>query len=185
MIEKLFTFLKDVLDALGRNWNHVFLSFLFILLTMAFLYYYYAYPVVRMGPEQPISFSHRVHAGVKQVQCLFCHSNAGRSPHPGIPAVEKCLFCHKHIIANHPEIQKEHAYFNADTSIPWKKVNYLPEYVFFNHERHVKKDIDCKECHGRVETMDRLKGADFQMGFCIECHRAKNATVDCWLACHN
>jgi hypothetical protein len=36
-----------------------------------------------------------------------------------------------------------------------------------------------------VETMDRLKDAEFKMGFCIACHKEKKATLDCWLACHN
>jgi hypothetical protein len=99
--------------------------------------------------------------------------------------VEKCLYCHKHIIANHPEIKKEHRYFDTKTSTPWVKVNYLPEHVFFNHERHIKKEIVCEQCHGKVETIDRLKGVEFKMGFCIACHKEKKANLDCWLACHN
>jgi hypothetical protein len=41
-----------------------------------------------------------------------------RSKHPGIPPVEKCIYCHKYIIANHPEIKKEHRYFNTRTPTP-------------------------------------------------------------------
>jgi hypothetical protein len=33
--------------------------------------------------------------------------------------------------------------------------------------------------------MDRLKGKQFKMGFCVECHREKKANVDCWLSCHS
>lgn len=149
------------------------------------LYLYYIMPFEDLGPKQPIPFSHRVHAGVKEIQCEFCHPYVSRSTYPGIPAVEKCLYCHKYIIPMHPEILKEHNYFNTRTSTPWVKVNYLPEHVFFNHERHIKKEILCEQCHGKVETMDRLKDARFRMGFCITCHREKNANVDCWLACHN
>jgi hypothetical protein len=36
-----------------------------------------------------------------------------------------------------------------------------------------------------VETMDRIKGVRFRMGFCIECHKERKANLDCWLACHN
>jgi hypothetical protein len=57
--------------------------------------------------------------------------------------------------------------------------------VVFNHKRHIKKQIACPECHGAVETMDRIKGVSFKMGFCIECHQEKKANLDCWLACHN
>jgi hypothetical protein len=33
--------------------------------------------------------------------------------------------------------------------------------------------------------MDRLPYHEFKMGFCIDCHRENNASVACWLACHN
>jgi predicted CXXCH cytochrome family protein len=102
-----------------------------------------------------------------------------------MPPVEKCLFCHNHIITNHPEIQKEHAYFNSDTPTPWKKVFILPEHVVFRHDRHIKKGIECESCHGDVKGTDRLKTHEFEMGFCVECHREKEANLDCWLACHN
>jgi len=155
-----------------------------LLFTALFLYWFYRPPGWDIGPEQPIAFSHRLHVGVKQIQCQFCHPYANRSLHPGIPPIEKCLYCHNYIIAGHPEILKEHAYFRAGTPLPWRKVNYLAEHVLFNHERHIKKEIECRQCHGPVETMDRLKGEYFRMEFCITCHRQKKANLDCWLACH-
>lgn len=154
------------------------------LLTGLFLYFFYAEPAIDMGPEQPIAFSHRIHAGVKRIDCEFCHPYVRRSTFPGIPPVEKCLFCHAYIIAGHPEIRKEHQYFNTNTPTPWRKANYLPEHVLFNHQRHIKKKIVCKDCHGAVEAMDRIKGVRFKMEFCRECHLAKQANLDCWLACH-
>jgi hypothetical protein len=176
--DNIFTLLK-------RNRMPIFLSGFSLFLVLVFLYYFYIPPATRIGPEQPIPFSHRVHAGIKEIQCQFCHPFVGRSTSPGIPPVEKCLFCHKYIIANHPEIQKVHRYFNSGVPIPWKNAVYLPEHVFFNHERHIKKDIACQECHGPVEAMDRIGRTDFQMGFCVTCHEKENANLDCWLACHN
>ena len=156
-----------------------------ILLIVLFIYFFYTPPSARIGPEQPIPFSHRVHAGVKAIQCRFCHPYVERSIHPGIPPIEKCLFCHRYIIADHPWIQKEHAFFKAQKPVPWQKVFLLPEHVLFNHQRHIKKEVECQKCHGAVETMDRLKGRRFEMGFCVECHREKKAALDCWLACHS
>lgn len=156
-----------------------------IVLIGSFLYLFYLWPAAGLGPKQPIAFSHRVHAGVKDIQCRFCHPYVDRSLHPGIPPVEKCLFCHKYIIANHPEIKKEHRYFNTGTPVPWRKANYLPEHVLFKHQRHIKKDIACKQCHGAIETMDRIRGVRFTMGFCIDCHKKKSAPIDCWMACHS
>ncbi|MCF8036793.1 MAG: cytochrome c family protein [Desulfobacteraceae bacterium] len=168
----------------GNRWQ-VFFFVLAAVIAGVFAWLLYIYPASGLGAAQPIPFSHRVHAGVKQIDCRFCHPYAERSTYPGVPPGQKCLFCHDHIIAGHPEIRKEHDYFNTNTPVPWRKVNYLPEHVFFNHQRHIKKDVDCRECHGDVQSMDRLKGKDFKMGFCLECHRKKDANVGCWLACHN
>ncbi len=175
----------DPEGGISRNRRTILLVVATVLLTGAFLFFFYAYPYLDMGPEQPIPFSHRLHAGHKSIQCEFCHPYVGRSNHPGLPAVEKCLYCHNYIIANHPWILKEHEYFNTGTPTPWKKVYYLPEHVLFNHQRHIRKEVACQECHGRVETQDRLVGERFKMGFCIECHRERGATIGCWLACHS
>ena len=184
--------MRTPLDWLKTGWTFLvmnrvplILSGCCLVLVLVFLYAFYLHPAMGIGPEQPIAFSHRVHKGVKQIQCEFCHPYVRRSTFPGIPPVEKCLYCHQYIIANHPEIRKEHDYFNTGTPTPWRKTTYLPEHVFFNHQRHIKKEIACQECHGKVETMDRIRQVNFQMGFCIECHRVKKANVDCWLACHN
>ena len=156
-----------------------------IILVVLFAYAYYIMPHVNAGPVQPIAFSHRLHAGNKKIDCRFCHSYVDRSVHPGIPAVEKCLYCHSFIIPNHPEIRKEHHYFDTQTPTPWKKVFYVAEHVMFNHERHIKKQFECDACHGDVAGTDRLKRHEFKMGFCVQCHRKEKANLDCWLSCHN
>ncbi|MBZ0172784.1 MAG: cytochrome c family protein, partial [Phycisphaerales bacterium] len=51
------------------------------------------------SPEQPIAFSHRLHAGELLIDCLYCHSGAETSRHAGIPAASVCMNCHKFITA--------------------------------------------------------------------------------------
>jgi hypothetical protein len=46
-------------------------------------------------PLQPIAFSHRLHAGEVQISCLYCHHEAERSRHAGIPAASVCMNCHR------------------------------------------------------------------------------------------
>ncbi len=151
----------------------------------AMLYFYWQYPQERVGPRQPVFFSHRVHAGVKEINCRFCHPYVARSQNAGLPAVEKCFFCHEYIIPNHPEIQKEKNYYLTRQPVPWKRIFILPDFVFFHHFPHILwAKLDCVNCHGDVKTEDRLKPVAFQMGFCIGCHRKMNANTDCWLACH-
>lgn len=150
------------------------------------LYFFYLFPRSNIGPEQPIPFSHRVHAGVKDINCRFCHPFVERSEHAGLPTVEKCFFCHKYIIPTHFEILKEKHYLDTKTPVPWVKVFYVPDFVKFWHLPHISwAKLDCTECHGNVQTMDRLRTVDFQMGFCLDCHKRKNAQIDCWLACHH
>jgi hypothetical protein len=181
----IFDMIDSFFKAPHSNRRIIFAIGCCLVLMGLLLYGFYRPPGWDIGPEQPIAFSHRLHAGVKQIQCQFCHPYVDRSLHPGMPSVEKCLYCHNYIIAGHPEILKEHAYFKRAVPLPWRKVNYLAEHVLFNHQRHIKKEIECRQCHGPIETMDRIKGEYFRMQFCITCHRLKNANLDCWLACHS
>jgi cytochrome c2 len=48
-------------------------------------------------PEQPIFYSHKVHAGINQINCLYCHSGAEKSRHAMIPSTNVCMNCHKQI----------------------------------------------------------------------------------------
>jgi hypothetical protein len=138
-----------------------------------------------LGPEQPIPFSHRLHAGVKGINCRFCHPFVERSARAGIPEVGKCLYCHNYIIRQHPQILKEHRYYDTGEPVPWKRLFITADHVQFRHQPHILRGFDCTECHGPVQTFDRLPHHQFRMGFCIQCHRKNNGPLSCWLACHN
>jgi hypothetical protein len=51
-------------------------------------------------PVQPIAYSHRLHAGELQMPCLYCHFNAEKSRHAGIPPAAICMNCHTMVTAN-------------------------------------------------------------------------------------
>jgi hypothetical protein len=182
---RFFTAFGETMVHMWTNRGPLVLIALSLFVVLGFLFLFYATPGSRIYPEQPIPFSHQLHSGVKAIDCYYCHPQVGRSLHPGLPAVEKCLHCHNYIIANHPQIQKEHDYYNSDTPTPWVKVNQLAEHVLFNHMRHIRQEIACEACHGEVQKMDRLQGKRFYMGFCIECHRERKVNLGCWLSCHS
>ena len=182
---RFFTAFGETLTRMWTNRGPMMLIVLCTVVLLGFVFLFYATPINRIQPEQPIPFSHQLHSGVKAIDCYYCHSYVERSLHPGLPPVEKCLHCHNYIIANHPQIQKEHNYYDSNTPTPWVKVYELAEHVLFNHQRHIKKEIACESCHGEVRKMDRLKNKRFKMGFCIECHREKKVNLGCWLACHS
>ena len=48
-------------------------------------------------PDQPINYSHKIHAGVNKIDCEFCHDGARRSKHAMIPGTNTCRICHKGI----------------------------------------------------------------------------------------
>ena len=138
----------------------------------------------RIGPKQPVPFSHRVHAGDKRISCFFCHPFADRGPSAGMPEVSTCLLCHNQIVPQFPPVQKVHEFFANDEPVPWVRVTRLADHVHFPHHMHLRKGVDCGRCHGDVKAMDRVLPAHrFKMGFCVDCHRAQKASVDC-LVCH-
>jgi len=50
-------------------------------------------------PDQPVLFSHQVHAGDLGVSCLYCHGGAEKSRHAGVPTAEVCMTCHRFVPA--------------------------------------------------------------------------------------
>lgn len=151
-------------------------------------------------PEQPIYFSHKVHAGVNQINCMYCHSGAWESKHAGIPSINVCMNCHQNIatytgdalvhedgssIDGTGEIKKLYkaAGFtpapgavwdpSKGTAIEWVKIHNLPDHVYFNHSQHTRAGkVQCQTCHGEITAMDEVKQfSDLSMGWCINCHR--------------
>lgn len=135
-------------------------------------------------PQQPIPFSHKVHAGTLKLKCKMCHPN----PDPGevmkVAAPSVCMQCHSSIKTDSPAIQKLAAFAKNGKEIKWVRVYEIPSYVSFSHRTHLEAGNTCQECHGPVETRDVLaKEGDISMTGCMNCHRAKKASNDCTF-CH-
>lgn len=123
------------------------------------------------GPVQPIFFSHRRHAGVFEIDCLYCHSNTDRSPVASMPSLALCLGCHRVVKAASSEIAKLRGYEEREEPVPWERVYKLADFVQFNHSRHILAEVECAECHGEVQETDVIyKFAPLTMGWCLDCH---------------
>jgi cytochrome c551/c552 len=152
-------------------------------------------------PVQPIYYSHKVHAGINQISCLYCHGSAWESKHAAIPSVNVCMNCHKSIgtyekgpklydeagneINGTYEIQKLYQYAGFDPKNPtkwdpskakpveWVKIHNLPDHVYFNHSQHIRAGkVQCQSCHGEITAMDEVKQVtELSMGWCVNCHR--------------
>ena len=130
-------------------------------------------------PDQPIAFSHKVHAGDNAISCLYCHSSAEKGRHAGIPAASVCMNCHSNIKKESPEIRKITKALDANEVIEWVRVHRLADFVYFSHEQHVAVgQINCQTCHGAVEKMTRLsQDKNMTMGWCIECHKNSDVVI--------
>ena len=139
-------------------------------------------------PKQPIKFSHITHVQKNQIDCQFCHWTVNKAEFAAIPEVQTCMGCHKTVMGTteeqKTEIQKITKYYDSGEPIPWEKVHVMPDYLRFNHKRHVKGGIGCHECHGQIPEMEEVERvSSMKMGWCIDCHREKGASIDC-AVCH-
>ncbi len=144
-------------------------------------------------PEQPIKFSHKIHAGQNKINCVYCHSGVEKSRHAGIPSANVCMNCHKAVSEGKQtgttEISKIYAavgwdaekqvYTGKEKPIKWVKVHNLPDHAYFNHSQHiVVGKLECKECHGAIEEMETVEQhAPLTMGWCIKCHGEKEVQM--------
>jgi hypothetical protein len=140
----------------------------------------------RPEPRQPLEFPHNIHAG-KQIACTdYCHEAVSTGPVAGLPSVRTCMVCHNTIATDRPRIQLITAMRKRGEDLVWQRVyGYAPTaHVRFNHAPHVRAEVGCATCHGNVgEGTVATRNVDLDMGFCVNCHNEKKASVDC-LTCH-
>lgn len=129
------------------------------------------------APDQPIKFSHLIHAGENEIDCNYCHTISSFSLSAGIPSNNTCLNCHNVIRegtnSGRFEINKIHQAVESGEPIRWVRIHKLPDHSFFSHAQHVNAGkLECQECHGLVEEMHILRQVeDLSMGWCLTCHR--------------
>ena len=200
----------SILEEAGWFWgrlirNKGFVTLTTLVVTVAFLSQLYGW-LMSIGveqnyqPEQPIAFSHALHAGENQIDCNYCHSSARHSKHSGIPSANVCMNCHMYVDGSEitddagnlkydgegsPEIAKIYTAIGWDSEnreyiegyeqkpIKWVRIHNLPDLAYFNHSQHVNVgQLECQECHGPVETMEEVyQYSELTMGWCINCHR--------------
>lgn len=135
-------------------------------------------------PDQPIPYSHRLHAGYLNIDCQYCHTAADQSRHAGVPNVETCMNCHTTVNGRTKESQdrigKLKEAYTSGKGIEWSRVHNNPDCAYFNHMTHVRiakngEGFDCQECHGTMEHEGVANQKHIMsMGWCINCHRTWN-----------
>lgn len=133
---------------------------------------------VGYAPEQPISFSHKLHVKELGLDCRSCHTRITEGPVAGTPDAQSCLSCHQTILPEsraleplHRAVNKKSPFYTGEP-LTWTKVHVLPDYAVFNHAAHTNRGIGCTSCHGEVAEMERVFVVkSLSMSWCLECHR--------------
>ncbi len=123
-------------------------------------------------PEQPVDYSHKLHAGDLGMDCRYCHYTAERSSFAAVPPTQVCMNCHSKVLPDSPKVVPIRESFASGTPIPWVRVHKLPEYVYFDHAAHLAAGVGCSSCHGRVDQMPKvIQREPLSMSWCLDCHR--------------
>ena len=112
-------------------------------------------------PEQPIYFSHKIHAGENKIDCQLCHSSAKYGKVSEIPSMNVCMNCHRTISeynGKYMEPGKDKAFYDGEIKkiyaatgwdpekqqytgqtqpVEWTRIHNMPDFVYFNHSQHV------------------------------------------------
>lgn len=154
---------------------------IFTILTTFTITYFISRPErdgIGYAPEQPIKFSHKLHAGDMRIDCKYCHIGTEKGRHALVPSTNICMNCHTIARKDKPEIIKLTKYFTEGKPIPWKRIHKVPDYAYFNHSVHVNKNIDCQNCHGKIENLETVEQVkSWTMATCLNCHKDPHANV--------
>jgi len=123
-------------------------------------------------PEQPVAYSHALHAGELGIDCRYCHNTVESAAFAAIPPTATCMNCHERIAPDSDKLAPARRSMATGEPIRWVKVHDLPEYVYFDHRAHVARGVGCVACHGRVDAMEAVEQVEtLSMGWCLDCHR--------------
>ncbi len=134
-------------------------------------------------PEQPLPFSHALHAGKLKMDCRFCHNTIEKAAFAAVPPTATCGKCHSgadadgvtktvSIHSKSPRLLAVRESLASGSYIPWQKVHDLPDYAYFDHSVHIGRGVSCVSCHGRIDQMEEVKQVKtLSMAWCLECHR--------------
>lgn len=127
-------------------------------------------------PEQPVPFSHKLHAGDLQVSCFYCHGNVERAAVASVPPTQLCMNCHTLVARDKPSLDPIRNSASSGQPMMWVRVHKIPDYAYFPHAPHLRAGVGCSSCHGNVKAMERIQQVQpLSMAWCLDCHRNPKA----------
>lgn len=145
-----------------------------VLAGTAFIWYFFSPEFTDVGykPDQPVEYSHKLHAGDLGLDCRYCHVGVERSAVASIPPTQICMNCHNLIKTDSEKLLPVRQSWDTGIPIEWVRVHKVPDFAYFNHSVHLRADIGCASCHGNVAEMDVVRQMEpLSMSWCLDCHR--------------
>jgi hypothetical protein len=144
------------------------------ILVIAGVWYYFSprYTDVGYRPEQPVAYSHKLHAGDLGLDCRYCHTGVEIASSARVPPTQTCMNCHTQIKSKSPKLRLVRESWIEDKPIEWVRIHKTPDYAYFEHSAHIQAGVGCESCHGRIDQMVEVTQAEpLNMGWCLDCHR--------------
>ncbi len=144
------------------------------------IWYYFSPKNTQTGyaPEQPIHYSHKLHAGDLGIDCRYCHANIERSQEAMIPPTQACMGCHAVVKKDSPKLAALRDSWSSGKPVEWVRVHRVADYVYFDHSVHLAAGVGCVTCHGRIDQMEVVRqDQPLNMAWCLECHRNPNPNL--------
>ncbi|NOY90259.1 MAG: cytochrome c3 family protein [Deltaproteobacteria bacterium] len=138
------------------------------------VWYYFSPKNLQVGyaPDQPVPYSHRLHAGELGLDCRYCHANVERSYEAMVPPTQTCMGCHNIVRTDSARLEPVRQSWQTNQPVAWVRVHKLPDHVFFDHSVHLAASVGCVTCHGRIDQMDVVRQEQpLSMAWCLDCHR--------------
>ena len=149
-------------------------SLVVVLGGVGFFWYYGSpkYTDVGYRPEQPVKYSHKLHAGDLGIDCRYCHYSVEKSAVANIPPTSVCMNCHNLILPESEKLLPVRESWASGEPIKWNRVHKVGEYAYFNHSIHINRGVSCVSCHGNIAEMEVVEQKQpLSMGWCLDCHR--------------
>lgn len=141
---------------------------------VGFFWYYGSpkYTDVGYRPDQPVEYSHKLHAGDLGIDCRYCHTSVETSAVANVPPTRTCMNCHTLVKPDSEKLTKIRESWQTGKPMEWVRVHKIGEYAYFNHSIHIDRGVSCISCHGNIAEMEKVtQNQPLSMGWCLDCHR--------------
>ena len=153
----------------------IFVGIIVAVACLAYGIYYFGSPKytdVGYQPEQPVPYSHLLHADTLGMDCRYCHTGVEVSAVAMVPPTQTCMNCHTMILPESELLAPIRESWNTGKPVECVRVHNIPDYAYFNHSAHLKVGIGCESCHGNIASMAIVRQTQpLSMRWCLDCHK--------------